>query len=64
MDMDKNCWGKEVIEKALRYANHEWYATEKNVMHGIGTDGRWIDTPDVTWQGRSFCESRKPCYVF
>lgn len=51
MDMDKNCWGKEVIEKALRYANHEWYATEKNVMHGIGPDGRWIDTPDVTWQG-------------
>lgn len=22
-------WGKEVINKALEYANYEWYATDK-----------------------------------
>ncbi len=46
-----NSWGKAVIEKALLYAYHEWYATEKNVFHGIDENGRYVDTPDVTWKG-------------
>lgn len=46
-----NTWGKQVIEKALLYANHQWYATEKNVKHGLDDAGRYVDTPDVTWRG-------------
>lgn len=44
-------WGKMVIDKALEYANFEWQATEKNVLHGIDDSGRFVDTPDVTWRG-------------
>lgn len=29
-----NDFGYKVIEKALLYAEHEWYASEKNVLHG------------------------------
>lgn len=47
----ENSWGKAVIEKALLYANHEWYATEKNVFHGIDENGKYVDTPDITWEG-------------
>ena len=36
-----NDFGQKAIEKALLYAEHEWYASEKNVMHGI--DDRWIE---------------------
>ncbi len=46
-----NEFGYKVIEKALLYANHEWSASEKNVMHGMDENGRFIDTPDVTWKG-------------
>lgn len=46
-----NKWGQKVIEKALEYANFEWYAIEENVMHGIDKDGRFVDTPDITWKG-------------
>ena len=52
MPMDEQ-WGKKVIEKAREYANHEWYASEHNILHGIDADGRHVDTPDVTWQGQS-----------
>lgn len=44
-------WGKDVIRKAMEYANYEWYATEKNVMHGVDDNGVEIDTPDITWKG-------------
>lgn len=46
-----NSWGKQVIEIALQYANHEWTATEQNVLHGFDPDGVPVDTPDVTWNG-------------
>lgn len=48
-----NEWGKAVIEKALEYADFEWRATEKNVLHGIDNDGRFVDTPDITWKGQT-----------
>lgn len=48
-----NEWGKAVIEKALEYANFEWRATEKNVLHGIDDAGRLVDTPDITWKGQT-----------
>ena len=47
--MGNTAWGKQVVEKALLYAEHEWRPTEKNVMHGIDDNGRHIETPDVTW---------------
>ena len=46
-----NDWGKKVIEKALEYANYKWQATETNVLHGVDEEGRFVDTPDVTWKG-------------
>ena len=46
-----NGWGERVIEKALEYANYKWIAYEKNVMHGMDEDGRFVDTPDITWRG-------------
>jgi hypothetical protein len=49
--INNNTWGRQVIEKALEYANYKWTASEKNVMHGIDSDGRFVDTPDVTWRG-------------
>ena len=53
--------GKRAIEKALLYSKHEWYASEKNVMHGIDKNGRYVDTPDVTWRGEEFdCGWWKP----
>ncbi|MHB1485764.1 MAG: hypothetical protein ACYCYI_14065 [Saccharofermentanales bacterium] len=51
METVNNIFERNVIEKALLYANHEWYATEKNVMHGIDANGRFVDTPDSTWHG-------------
>lgn len=49
--MDGNAWGRKVIEKALEYADHKWIAHPENVLHGIDPDGRFVDTPDVTWKG-------------
>lgn len=49
----ESAWGKSVIEKALEYANHEWIAEEKNILHGNDPDGRAVDTPDTTWTGKS-----------
>lgn len=46
-----NTWGQKVIETALQYANHEWTATERSVLHGTDPDGVPVDTPDVTWKG-------------
>jgi hypothetical protein len=46
-----NEFGKAVVEKAMIYAEHEWYATDKNVFHGIDENGNCVDTPDVTWKG-------------
>lgn len=46
-----NTWGRAVIEKAMLYAKHEWYATDKNVKHGLDEAGRYVDTPDITWRG-------------
>ncbi len=45
-----NEFGKAVVEKAMIYAEHEWYATDKNVFHGIDENGNCVDTPDVTWK--------------
>ena len=49
--IDKHAWGKQVIEKALAYANYEWTASELNVLHGTDAEGRFVDTPDITWKG-------------
>ena len=58
---DNNAWGKQVVEKALLYADHEWIPTEKNVMHGIDEYGRYVDTPDITWTGEKLrCGWWKP----
>lgn len=46
-----NTWGHQVIKTALQYANHEWTATERNVLHGFDPEGVPVDTPDVTWKG-------------
>ena len=51
MTSNSNIWGKKVIEKALEYANYKWTANEKNVLHGIDENGRFVDTPDITWKG-------------
>jgi len=51
MQNTDNTWGRQVIAIALQYANHEWTATELNVLHGIDPDGIPVDTPDVTWKG-------------
>lgn len=51
MQNTDNTWGRKVIETALQYANHEWNATERNVLHGTDPDGVPVDTPDVTWKG-------------
>ncbi len=57
----ENLFGIAVIEKAMQYAEHEWYASEKNVMHGIDNNGRYVDTPDITWKGEEFdCGWWKP----
>lgn len=53
METEQNIWGKQVIEKALAYANYKWTATKANVLHGIDSDGRFVDTPDVTWHGET-----------
>ena len=37
--MENNAWGKAVVETALLYAEHEWYPTDKNVMHGVDCSG-------------------------
>lgn len=49
--INNNTWGRQVIKKALEYANYEWSASEANVLHGIDAEGRFVDTPDVTWRG-------------
>lgn len=49
--MAKDNFGKKVIEKALEYANYEWYATEDNILHGIDSNGVEVDTPDISWKG-------------
>lgn len=51
MQNTENTWGQQVIETALQYANHEWKATERNVLHGFDPDSVPVDTPDVTWKG-------------
>lgn len=37
----------------MEYADFKWRADEKNVMHEIDADGRFVDTPDVTWRGET-----------
>lgn len=44
-------WGDKVIRTALEYAHFRWTPTEANVLHGVDSDGRFVDTPDVTWTG-------------
>ena len=51
MNGTSSTWGKKVIEKAMEYANYEWIAHEKNVKHGMDENGRFVDTPDITWKG-------------
>ena len=51
MENNNNTWGALVITKALEYANYEWTASYANVLHGIDSDGRFVDTPDITWRG-------------
>ncbi len=57
----ENTYGENVIKLALLYANHEWEATEKNIMHGLDSNGIPVDTPDVTWSGKELnCGWYKP----
>lgn len=51
MQNTDNTWVRQVIETALQYANHEWSATDRNILHGTDPDGVPVDTPDVTWKG-------------
>lgn len=51
MNSTSNTWGKKVVEKALEYANYKWTAHEGNVKHGIDENGRFVDTPDISWKG-------------
>jgi hypothetical protein len=51
METVDNIFGRNVVRKALSYANHEWYPTKKNVMHGIDANGSFVETPDITWHG-------------
>lgn len=51
MNSTSNTWGKKVVEKALEYANYKWTAHEENVKHGIDENGRFVDTPDISWKG-------------
>ena len=51
MQNTENTWGRQVIEIALQYANHQWIATDRNILHGNDPDGVPVDTPDVTWNG-------------
>ena len=37
---------REAIALAERYVLHRWRPSEKNVFHGIDTDGVRVDTPD------------------
>ena len=53
MENYSSAWGQMVVDKALEYVNHKWYATEKNVMHGMDEMGRFVDTPDITWKGEN-----------
>lgn len=46
-------FGRRAIEKALLYANHEWFAQEQNLLHGMDEAGRYVDTPDVSWKGEA-----------
>lgn len=48
---NNNIWGAQVITKTLEYANYEWTASNANVLHGIDSEGRFVDTPDITWRG-------------
>ncbi len=46
-----NTWGEKVIEIALAYATFQWTAHAENVLHGLDADGRYVDTPDISWTG-------------
>lgn len=54
MENNNAAWGKHVIEKALAYANYKWTASKENVLHGTDSEGRFVDTPDITWRGEIF----------
>ncbi len=49
--MTREEFGKKVIETATAYAKYKWIPTEKNCLHGVDAEGRYVDTPDVTWCG-------------
>ena len=53
MKTDINIWGRQVIEKALAYANYKWTPSAANVLHGTDSDGRFVNTPDTTWRGET-----------
>lgn len=40
----------ETIAMAERYCAHSWTATDKNIFHGIDTDGIRVDTPNSGFQ--------------
>ena len=48
---DRDEFGRKVIETATAYADYRWTPTEENCFHGIDAEGRYVDTPDVTWRG-------------
>ena len=51
MIMTREEFGRNVIETATAYANYRWIPTEQNCFHGIDEEGRYVETPDVTWRG-------------
>ncbi len=44
--------GEKVVEKALSFVEYKWYATKQNILHGRDADGRYVDTPDISWKGK------------
>lgn len=52
--MRGHSWGEAVVRIASEYADHMWVATAQNILHGMDSDGRPVNTPDLTWQGERF----------
>ena len=48
MENNNNIWGKQVIEKALEYANYKWTASEANVLHEIDSEKSEVIIIDAT----------------
>ena len=57
--MENNTWGKAVVEKALLYAEHKWYPTDKNVMHGVDENAEKNSFTHDLWHSHWSDDRRK-----